>query len=69
MDLLLQFSPIPLKRYRCIGHGLKMCMLFGHNPQFFCYFFHKKNLVIFEAKVNTRYLVYASSPTVLCRFL
>ena len=48
---------VPLKLYRCLGHGLKMCILFGHNPQFiFCHFFHKMNLVIFVAKVN-RYKV------------
>ena len=26
-------SRIPLKLYRCLGHGLKMCILFGYNPQ------------------------------------
>ena len=24
---------IPLKLYRCLGHGLKMSILFGYNPQ------------------------------------
>ena len=24
---------VALKLYRCLGHGLKMCILFGHNPQ------------------------------------
>ena len=33
---------IPLKLYRCLIHGLKMCILF----------FHKMNSVIFAAKVN-----------------
>ena len=37
------FIPIALKLYRYLGHGLKMCILFGHNPQImFC---HKMNLV------------------------
>ena len=27
------FALIPLKLYRCSGHGLKMCILFGYNPQ------------------------------------
>ena len=32
--------PIVLKVYRCLGHGLKVCMLFGYNPQIiFCHFF------------------------------
>ena len=30
--LLLQWQ-ILLKLYRCYGHGLKICMLFGCNPQ------------------------------------
>ena len=29
------FMPIPLTLYRCVGHGLKMCILFGYNPQIF----------------------------------
>ena len=34
-----------------------MCILLGYNPQIIlCHFFHKMNLVIFEAKVN-RYKV------------
>ena len=41
---------IPLKLYMCLGHGLKMCISFGYNPQItFCHFFHKLNLVIFTA--------------------
>ena len=36
---------IPLDLYRCLGHGLKMCLFFGHKPQIiFGYFFHKMNL-------------------------
>ena len=27
------FMPIVLKRNICIGHGLKMCICFGYNPQ------------------------------------
>ena len=30
---------IPLKLYRCLRHGLKMCISFGYNPQIiFCHF-------------------------------
>ena len=53
MHLLIQFMSIPLKLYRCLGHGLKMCILFGYNPQINNFsFFHKMDLVIFAAKVN-----------------
>ena len=49
--------PIPLKFYRCLVHGLKMCILFGYNPQnIFVIFFNKMNLVIFAVKVN-RYCI------------
>ena len=56
------------------GHGLKMCMWFGYNPQIiFCHFFHKLNLAIFPALSITKwmdrgYLVGATPPTVLCQF-
>ena len=34
--------PIPLKLYRSLVHGLKMCILFGYNPQIiFVTFFTK----------------------------
>ena len=33
MDLLLQFYYDCCETLRCLGHGLKMCILFGHNPQ------------------------------------
>ena len=57
MLLLLQFMPIVLKPYRCLGHDLMMCILFGYNPQInFYHFFQKMNLVIFPTKVN-RYRV------------
>ena len=29
----LQFMPIPLKLHRRLGHGLKVCLLYGHNPK------------------------------------
>ena len=58
------FILILLKLHRCFGHGLKICMWFGYNPQiifyhFFCYF----NLGIFLAfllskLMDTGYLVY-----------
>ena len=36
------FMRILFKIYRYFGHGLKMCMWFGYNPQiFFCHFVHK----------------------------
>ena len=44
------FIPILSKLYWCFGHGLKICMWFGYNPQIiFCYFFCKLNLAIFRA--------------------
>ena len=44
MHLLLQFFSDSFELYRCFGHGLEMCILFGHNPQnIYCYFFYKKN--------------------------
>ena len=48
--------PIPLKLYRCLGHGLKMCIWFQYNnPQIiFCNFFHKLKIVIFEGKLNIK---------------
>ena len=51
-ETLHSFMLIPLKLYRCLGHGLKMCILFRYNPQIFYHFFNKMNLVIFVAKVN-----------------
>ena len=43
------FIPILLKLHWCFGHGLKICMWFGYNPQIiFCCFFRKLNLVIFR---------------------
>ena len=50
MHLLLQFYA---DLFETLGHGLKMYILCGHNPQIiFCHFFHKMNLVIFAAKIN-----------------
>ena len=45
------------KLHRCFGHGLKICMWFGYNPQiYFYHFFRKLNLAIFTGiftiKVN-----------------
>ena len=55
-----------MRLYRCLGHGLKMCILFGYHAQIiFVTFFHKINSVIFPAEViDTMYLVYATPPTV-----
>ena len=34
------FLPFHMKLHWCFGHGLKICMWFGYNPQIiFCYFF------------------------------
>ena len=55
-------------------HGLKICMWFGYSPQIiFCHFFHKLNLAIFSSfslskSIDSEYLVFATPPTVLCRF-
>ena len=47
---LLQFYIDPLKLHRCFGHGLKICLWFGYNPQIiFYHFFCKMNSVIFQA--------------------
>ena len=36
------FIPILSKLHWCFGHGLKVCMWFGYNPQvMFCDFFSK----------------------------
>ena len=44
------FIPILSKLQWCFGHGLKICMWFGCNPQnIFCHFFRKLNLAIFRA--------------------
>ena len=50
---------IPLKLYWYLGHGLKMGISFGYNPQIiFVTFFHKLNFVIFMTKVmDSRYTV------------
>ena len=46
------FIPSPLKLYSCLVHGLKMCIMFGYNPQIIlCHFFHKMHLVIFPLQV------------------
>ena len=40
---------ILLKLRGCLGHGLKMCILLGYNPQIIYWnFYHKINLVIFS---------------------
>ena len=53
MRLLLQFMVIGLKLYTCLNMRLKLCILFGHNPQIVCFaLFYKINLVISAAKMN-----------------
>ena len=54
MELLLQFYSDSFETLRgCLGHGLKMCILFGHFPQIiFCRLVHKVNFVYFWGKIN-----------------
>ena len=57
--------PISLKIYRYLGHGLKMCILFGYNPQIIlCHFFHKR-----PDGIDIRYLVCSTASTVFADFL
>ena len=68
------FIPIISKLHWCFGHGLKICMWFGYNPQIiFCHFFCMLKLAIFTALSMTKrkdrgYLVGATPPTVLYRY-
>ena len=49
------FIQILSKLHWCFGHGLKICMWFGYNPQIiFCYFLCKLNFVIFQALYITK---------------
>ena len=49
-QLLLQFYTDSFEIHWYFGHGLKICMWFGYNPQiFFVTFFRKLNLDIFRA--------------------
>ena len=49
--------PILLKIHSCFGHGLKMCMWFGYNPQtIFCNFFRNLNFVFFQALLLSTYV-------------
>ena len=36
--------------YRCLDHGLKICILFGYNPQIILSLFHKMNLELYQDK-------------------
>ena len=64
-------TPIPLKLYRCLGHGLKMCILFAYNPQIICCHFFKLNLANLQALLHSKLIDsgYRAcvTPTVLCR--
>ena len=41
-----------LKLYRCVSHGMKMCMCLGYNPQIiFCHVFCIWNLAISSAQI------------------
>ena len=51
MQLLVQFYSDSFKLHRCLGHGLKMCMLFGYNPQIrFCLVFLQNELSNFSGR-------------------
>ena len=68
------FIQILLKLHWCFGHGLKICMWFGYNPQIiFCLFFRKLNLAILTGIIDNNvmdreYLVGPTPPTVLYQF-
>ena len=58
---------ILLKLHRCFGHGLKMCMWFGHNPQIiFCHFFCNLNFffqaLLLSTYVDSMYVVRVTPP-------
>ena len=64
------FILILLKLHWCFGHGLKICMCYGYNPQIiFCTLFHKLNLPIFRAlsitKWMDRWYLVGVTPTIL----
>ena len=66
-QLLLQFYADFLKLHRCFGHGLKMCMWFGHNPQIiFCHFFSNLNFffhaLLLSTYVDSMYVVRVTPP-------
>ena len=49
--------PISLKLYICFCHGLKICMWFEYNPDmYFCHFLLHLDLVIFQARILTKYV-------------
>ena len=51
----LQFYTDSFESSLVFGHCLKICMLFGYNPQIiYCYFFSKLNLVIIQALYVTK---------------
>ena len=50
------FIPILMKLQRCFGHGMKICMWFGYNPQIILSLFCKLNLVIFQALYITKWI-------------
>ena len=62
--------PILLKRYRCLGHGLKICIMFAYNPQIMiCHFFSQNELShFFDQRERILDRVYATPATVLCQF-
>ena len=62
--------PIPLKLYRYLRNGMKMCISFGYNPQVIFVIFSQVELIHFIAKQNgIKEFGLAAPPTVLCHFL
>ena len=64
-----------MKNYKCLGHDLKVCILFEHNPQVMvCYFVHKMKVPAEENRYqvfcvcNSSYS-FTSIPLILYRCL
>ena len=59
VQLLLEFNTDSLETLLIFEHALKICILFGYNPQInFCYFFHDLNSIfgILTMKVNGQWV-------------
>ena len=65
------FMPNPLKLYRCIGHGLEVCILLEYNPHINFVTLHQINLIIFQSLLHSkcldsRYIVCATPTIIVC---
>ena len=58
-----------LKLCRCFRQGLKMCIMFGYNPQIISLQFELSHVLalLLPKHQNTGYLVNATPPTILSR--